>query len=105
MVQQRAGHVTASRLKAAVCTNYTQPEKSKAICYPNSTQRPHVGGVSMKKTIRDHATDKHVFQKADSNQSSIPLHGCVSPDGVIKCNCYGYGLLEIMCPYSCRDKL
>ena len=36
--QQRAGRVTASRLKAAVCTNISQPSQTliKAVCYPES---------------------------------------------------------------------
>ena len=35
--------------------------------------------------------------------TSYPLMG-VSPDGIIKCKCCGYGVLEIKCPYSCCDK-
>ena len=34
---------------------------------------------------------------------SYPLMGA-SPDGIIKCKCCGSGVLEIKCPYSCRDK-
>ena len=36
--QQRAGQVTASRLKAAVVTNTAQPSQSlmNAVCYPES---------------------------------------------------------------------
>ena len=32
-----------------------------------------------------------------------PFFGA-SPDGVIKCRCCEFGVLEIKCPYSCRDK-
>ena len=34
---------------------------------------------------------------------SYPLMGA-SPDGIIKCRCCGYGVLEIKCPYSCYEK-
>ncbi len=34
---------------------------------------------------------------------SYPFMGA-SPDGIIECSCCGYGVLEIKCPYSCRDK-
>ena len=28
-----------------------------------------------------------------------------SPDGVIRCNCCGEGILEIKCPWTSREKL
>ena len=31
---------------------------------------------------------------------SYPLMGA-SSDGIIECRCYGYGVLEIKCPYLC----
>ena len=27
-----------------------------------------------------------------------------SPDGIVQCSCCGCGVLEIKCPYSCKDK-
>ena len=27
-----------------------------------------------------------------------------SPDGVVHCSCCGTGVLEIKCPYSCKEK-
>ena len=27
-----------------------------------------------------------------------------SPDGLIKCRCCGPGVLEVKCPFSCKDK-
>ena len=27
-----------------------------------------------------------------------------SPDGVVKCDCCGSGVLEIKCPFSCKNK-
>ncbi len=38
------------------------------------------------------------------NNCDYPFFGA-SPDGIIKCRCCGDGVLEIKCPYSCRDKL
>ena len=52
--QQRAGRVTASKLKTAVCTNKSQPSMSliKSVCYPESNvlkgKQLH-GGVNTKK--------------------------------------------------------
>ena len=34
---------------------------------------------------------------------NYPFFGA-SPDDVIKCRCCEFGVLEIKCPYSCRDK-
>lgn len=31
-------------------------------------------------------------------------HLGATPDGLIKCNCCGSGVLEVKCPYSCVDK-
>lgn len=33
---------------------------------------------------------------------SNPFVGA-SPDGIVECNCCGTGVLEIKCPYSCKD--
>ena len=33
---------------------------------------------------------------------SYPFMGA-SPDGIINCKCCGSGVLEIKCPYSCRE--
>ena len=27
-----------------------------------------------------------------------------SPDGIVSCECCGSGVVEIKCPYSCKDK-
>ena len=31
-------------------------------------------------------------------------HMGASPDGLIKCRCCGPGVLEVKCPFSCKDK-
>ena len=36
--------------------------------------------------------------------ATYPFIGA-SPDGVVSCNCHGTGLIEIKCPYSCKEKL
>ena len=28
-----------------------------------------------------------------------------SPDGIVQCDCCGKGVVEIKCPFSCRDKM
>ena len=34
---------------------------------------------------------------------SYPFMGA-SPHGVVSCECYDFGMVEITCPYSCKDK-
>ena len=113
--QQRAGRVTASRLKAAVCTNITQPSHSliKAVCYPESTrfksnattwgcQHEEQAYREYKRVAQSKHADFSISKSGLVIHESYPLMGA-SPDGIIKCACCGYGVLEIKCPYSCRD--
>ena len=113
--QQRAGRVTASRLKAAVVTNIAQPSQSliKAVCYPESTcfksDATTYGCQHEEQARREYecvAETQHIdFSVSPSGlvvHESYPLMGA-SPDGVISCKCCGNGVLEIKCPYSCRD--
>ena len=113
--QQRAGRVTASRLKAAVCTNITQPSHSliKAVCYPESTQfksnatawgcqHEEQAYREYKRVAQSKHTDFSISKSGLVIHESYPLMGA-SPDGIINCVCCGYGVLEIKCPYSCRD--
>lgn len=112
---QRSGRVTASKFRQACCTSLAQPAQSliKAICYPKSASfksaatswgcehEEHAGTG-----YKDVMSKKHVnFSMSKSGfiiPDSYPLMGA-SPDGIISCECCGRGVLEIKCPYSCRD--
>ena len=39
-------------------------------------------------------------------QTIEPLYSFVgaSPDAVVSCTCCGHGVLEVKCPFSCKDK-
>ena len=114
--QQRAGRITASRLKSSVCTDITQPSKSliRGICYPESNQfrtRATAWGCEHEKVALDsyikksrlHHTDLVVSMSGLVIDVSYPHMGA-SPDGIVNCACCGRGVIEIKCPYSCRDK-
>ena len=114
--QYRAGRVTASMLKAAVHTDATQPSQSliKKICYPESctfTSEATEWGLKHEKTaLEAYYSDmkkKHSNFKVEA--SGLVLHPDyphlgASPDGVVRCDCCGLGVLEIKCPFSCRNK-
>ena len=115
--QQRSGRVTASKLKAAVHTNIVQPSLSliMSICYPESRQfhsKATSWGCEHEKTARDAYV---TLKKKDHNNLDVRTCGLfinpsyphfgASPDGIITCSCcIGMGVLEVKCPYSCRDK-
>ena len=113
--QQRAGRITASKLKSSVCTDVTQPSKSliRGICYPESNQfrsRATAWGCEHEKVALDsyikksgHHTDLVVSVSGLVIDVSYPHMGA-SPDGIVNCACCGRGVIEIKCPYSCRDK-
>ena len=114
---QRSGRVTASKFRSALCTDVTHPSQSliKAICYPESTSsfksKATRWGCEHEEQARmeyeNRMCKKHVnFTMSKSGliiSPSYPLMGA-SPDGIIKCRCCGYGVLEIKCPYSCYEK-
>ena len=114
--KQRGGRVTASRFKAAACTNPAQPSQSliKSICYPENqhfyTKQTSWGCVHEKTAYRAYIsqreTDHTRFRYGSSGlvvHPSHPLMGA-SPDGIFSCECCGSGVVEIKCPYSCKDK-
>ena len=114
--QQRAGRVTASKLKAVTHSHVEQPSQSliKLICYPEvhkfSTEATKWGCEHEKvacKQYTDMQAKKHKnFRVSDSGfviDTNYPHLGA-SPDGIVSCDCCnGYGVLEIKCPFSCRS--
>ena len=114
--QQRAGRITASRLKATVSTDITQPSISliREICYPEINQFRSAGtawgcdheNVAMqiyRRNAGQQHTDLVVSVSGLVIHTSYPHMGA-SPDGIVQCTCCGKGVIEIKCPYSCRDK-
>lgn len=112
----RAGRVTASRFKAAVHTNPLKPSKSliKAVCYPEMckfSNRATRWGCEHERTARDAYTawvsSKHlnlaITDKGLVIHPDFPYLGA-SPDGFVKCRCCGCGVIEVKCPFSCRDR-
>ena len=114
---QRSGHITASKLKAAVHTNISQPSKSLImfICYPEGRQF-YLKATSWGCKHEQTACDAYVTLKRKEHKNFSmctcglfihPLypHLGASPDGVITCTCCdGVAVLEVKCPFSCRDK-
>ena len=114
--QQRAGRVTASKLKAITHTRVEQPSQSliKLICYPEvyrfSTEATKWGceheKVAWKQYIDIQATKHNNFQVSDSgfDIDTMYPHLGASPDGIVSCDCCsGSGVVEIKCPFSCRS--
>ena len=115
--QQRAGRVTASKLKQATRTNLMRLSISliKSICYPESHgfrgNKATMWGCEHEQEARqcymETMTPKHTDLAVSTCglfiDPSHPFLGA-SPDGLMSCTCCGVGILEIKCPYRCRDK-
>ena len=108
--------VTASKLKAAAHTKLAQPSLSliKVISYPEChkfTTQATKWGCEHERTAREayirKAQEHHLnLTVSDSGliiHSQYPYLGA-TPDGFIKCDCCGQGVLEIKCPYSCKNQ-
>ena len=114
--QQRAGRITASRFRAILHTDYTQPSIStiKSICYPVIHQfMPKAcqygcehENQARAKYFDDHSKTHNSLIVINSGLILHPLYPFfgVSPDGIINCSCCSSGVLEIKCPYRCKDK-
>ncbi len=114
--QQRTGRVTASRLKSALSTSLAKPSQSiiKLICYPESSKFYSAGctwgcnheGPAREAYVAQYKSKHERFMISRSGlvlNSKYPFMGA-SPDGIVSCQCCGRGVLEIKCPYSCRNK-
>ena len=112
----RAGCITASKLREAVYTNHMQPSISliKSICYPEQRQFTSAAcqyGCKHEDTARQAYHEKlkmkHknfiVIQCGLILDPEFPFMGA-TPDGLVNCKCCGSGVLEIKCPFSCKDK-
>ena len=112
----RTGRITASRFKAAVCTDMSQPSLSliKSICYPESYRFSTCAtnwGCDHEKTARQAYQEKSIEKHLNLTISDRGLvihkdypHLGASPDGYVKCACCGCGVIEVKCPFACRNK-
>uniref|UniRef100_A0A1X7TJH5 PHD-type domain-containing protein n=1 Tax=Amphimedon queenslandica TaxID=400682 RepID=A0A1X7TJH5_AMPQE len=113
--QYRAGRITASRLKQVTRTSAIKPSISliKSICYPdvylfhnNATKYgcTHESDALLayeRKSVVLHqgfATSRCGFFVS----TDYPFLGA-SPDGLVECSCCGKGVLEIKCPFRCKE--
>ena len=86
----------------------------KAICYPETvtfTSKATTWGCEHEKTAREaylkRIADNHTdLTVSDSGLVIHPDNPCLgaSLDGIINCSCYGGGVTEVKCPFSCTDK-
>ena len=114
--EQRAGHITASVLRKVLHTDLSKPSVSllKSICYPHATKffsdACEYGQQHEADALRiysDYMKITHpLFELQKSGlvlDTENPFIGA-SPDGIISCSCCGKGVVEVKCPFSCRDK-
>ena len=110
--QQQAGRVTASKL---LHTDISQPSLSliTAVCYPETYKAMPVAykyGCEHETTAREKYVDllgkSHdtffVIKCGLILHPSFPFFGA-TPDGIVNCSCHGPGVLEIKCPFRCKD--
>ena len=115
--QQCAGRITASKLKQAVQTNLEKPSQSliRAICYPESARFATKAAMYRCKHDKD-AKEMYVKTLAkDHGNLKVAKSGLVvwwtwhfhflvhHQKGSFLC-CCGKGVLEIKCPFTCKDK-
>ena len=113
--QQRAGRVTASKLKSVCSTNPATPAKSlvKSICYPEAHK---FSTAATRWGCRNEGRAREAYQKSigqfhesltisDSGLNVDPRWPYLgaSPDGFVNCKCCGQGVCEIKCPYAYKD--
>ncbi|XP_028403990.1 uncharacterized protein LOC114526592 [Dendronephthya gigantea] len=114
--RQRAGRITASKLKQVLRTNPLEPSKSlvKSICYPESykfsTAATRHGCKHEAKAIEEYTNimcnlhdDFSVSESGLWLNEKWPYMGA-TPDGIVMCSCHGTGLCEIKCPYCITEK-
>ena len=112
---QRAGRVTASRMKAVCSTDPAYPSQCliMQICYPQQTKFTSTAttwDASMKLQLKLHICkgSNDSFSCCDSGlmiSSSHPFLAATPDhaDGIVDCTCCGMGILEIKCPYCIRQ--
>ena len=113
--QQRAGRITASKLRQVLHTDVSQPSLSLvlSICYPQSYKAMSSACqygcehevVAREKYIELYSSIHEKFFVINSGlilHPSYPFLGA-TPDGIVNCSCCGPGVLEIKCPFRCKE--
>lgn len=112
----RAGRITASVSKNAFSTNIDKPSMSFLKLVMQYNENVSVAamkyGTNMEPIARKFYYEKYKkyhtsFQTLETGlhiNSDFPCLGA-SPDGLVYCQCHGYGLLEIKCPYKYKNGL
>ena len=114
--EQRAGRVTASNLRKVLHTNFSSPSVSllKMICYPESTK---FYSKACDYGLSHEADALHMYNDSmQADHAFFELKKCglvldpsnpfigASPDGITSCSCCGKGVVEVKCPFLCKDK-
>ncbi|XP_072047343.1 uncharacterized protein [Amphiura filiformis] len=114
---QRAGRITASKMKSVCHTDPRKPSQSlvRQIVYPDLYRFSSTAtqwGCTHEKTARDKyeeymttEEDHTNFYVSDSGLviDTVNPHIGASPDGYVHCTCCGNGCIEIKCPYCAKD--
>ena len=112
----RAGCNIKSKLRSATHTNVSQPSSSliRSICYPEAYRFSALAmswGIEHEKTACDQyvqsCSNHHIdLEVMESGVVISPAHSFLgaTPDGMITCNCCGYGVLEVKCPFKCTTQ-
>ena len=109
---QRAGRITASKMKAAYHTDPAFPSISliKQICYPHwfrfSSEATKWGCDHESIAIGLYAED--MVKQHSGFRSGLCIHKeyqflAATPDGITQCDCCGNGVVEVKCPYCKKD--
>ena len=105
--RMRAGRVTASKFKAACCTNPSKPSHSliMSICHPELVKFSNEAtkwGCSHEVTAKEayYQVQKARHQELKVEESGFFIsteHGFLgaTPDGLVSCKCCGKGVFEI----------
>jgi len=110
--KQRAGRITASKMKAVCATDPSHPSQSQ-ICYPHlkkfttpattwGCEHEAVARLAYIEMMKSMHTNFQYRNCGLVISTEYPYIGA-SPDGVVQCDCCGCGVLEIKCPYCIRE--
>ena len=113
--QYRIGRITASKFKDVIHTEAKHPSQSliRRICYPESfkfkTQATSWGLEHEKTALKEYCAKTQrshsCFTLSESGLVVNPLypHLGATPDGVVQCACCGKGVVEVKCPFKCKE--
>jgi hypothetical protein len=120
-IRQRVGRITASNMHTVMAkVRHMEARSTKAvdyvnllnqICVSSDRQSNSIPAIKYGRSMEPEARQKYV-QEAKKKHRNLQVHEsglCVvahqvyvgaSPDGLVRCDCCGEGVLEIKCPFS-----